>query len=106
VCPACAQIEADYPGGIVHVGGSFAAAHRDEILGLLHNLEAAERAEHPLKRIMKIEDEESGFSVSVTDGKLAESFGRALEKAYSGELQHSGTTSEKENLVRVHWQRD
>ena len=53
-----------------------------------------------------VEDEGDGFVVKVTDAKLAESFGHALEKAYAGKLDSPPTTSEKENLVRVHWSRD
>ena len=106
VCPACERIESDYPAGVLHIGGAFAAAHRDEILGLLRNVESAERDEHPLKRIMGIKDEESGLLVSVTDAKLTESLGHALERAYSGQLERPPTTSEKENLVRVRWTRD
>jgi hypothetical protein len=106
VCPACRRIEDDYPAGVIHVGGDFAAAHRDEIVGLMRNIEQQEAAEHPLKRIMAVSDEGRGFAVTATDAKLVESFGRALKKAYAGELEQPGTTSEKENLVRVRWHRD
>jgi hypothetical protein len=81
-CPACERIASDYPAGVVHLQGDFATSHRDELVGLLRNLEERERAEHPLKRIMAIADEGSGFAVSVTDAKLAETFGRALERAH------------------------
>ena len=106
VCPACERIEASYPAGVVDVEGAFVAAHRDELVGLLHNIEKTERTEHPLKRIMTVEDTDTGFRVSVTDSKLADTFGRALEKAYSGTLEHPPTTSEKGNLVRIRWSRD
>jgi NMD protein affecting ribosome stability and mRNA decay len=106
ICPACERIASDYPAGVIHLAGDFAIAHRDELLGLLRNLEERERAEHPLKRIARVEDEESGFSVSVTDGKLAETFGRALKSAHEGSLELPATTREKQNLVRVRWTRD
>lgn len=106
VCPACERIETDYPAGVVQVAGAFAQAHRDELVGLLRNIEQRERAEHPLKRIMAIRDEDDGFSVSVTDASLARSFGRALERAYEGELEQPPTTSELQDLVRVRWTRD
>lgn len=107
VCPACQRIADGYPAGIVHVGGAFAASHRDEIEGLVRNVEQRERGEHPLKRVMAIEDaDEGGFAVTTTDAKLAEALGRALEKAYAGELVHAPTTADRENLVRVRWTRD
>jgi hypothetical protein len=48
----------------------------------------------------------SGFVAETTDGKLAHAIGRALHKAYAGKLEHTPTTAEKENLVRVRWLRD
>lgn len=106
VCPACERIATDYPAGVLHVGGGFAASHRDELVGMLRHIEERERGEHPLKRIMAISDEDGGFAITVTDAKLVESFGRALQRAYEGRLEHPATTSEKQNLVRVRWTRD
>lgn len=105
-CPACERIETKHWAGVVHVGGAFAAGHRDELLGLLRNIEERERAEHPLKRIGAIEDDDDGFAVTTTDGHLAQTFGRALEHAYDGKLEHSPTSAEQDELVRVRWRRD
>ncbi len=106
VCPACERIEANYPAGVLHARGSFARENRPELVRLLENLEDRERSDHPLKRIISISEEDDGFSVTVTDAKLALTFGRALEKAYAGRLDQPGTTSDVENLVRVQWTRD
>ncbi|HVH04826.1 MAG TPA: BCAM0308 family protein [Myxococcota bacterium] len=105
-CPACVAIAADYPAGVVKVDGKFAAAHRDELIALVHHVAERERAEHPLKRVMSIADAGAGFAVKTTDAKLAEAIGRALEKAYAGKLVRPRTTAEKGNLVRVSWRRD
>lgn len=105
-CPACDAIADDYPAGILHVGGEFSAAHRDELIALVRHIEERERADHPLKRVMSIEDEGRGFVVKTTDAKLVEALGRALQKAYDGSLAHPRTTAERPNLVRVHWTRD
>lgn len=106
VCPACDRIDTDYPAGVLHVGGGFATAHRRDLIGLIRNIEVRERDEHPLKRVMGIADEGAGFVVTTTDANLAQSLGRALVKAYDGQLEHPPTTSDKENVVRVHWTRD
>jgi hypothetical protein len=106
VCPACERIAKDYPAGVLEVAGAFARAHREELIHLVRNVEKRESAEHPLKRIMLVEDDERGFSVSVTDEKLARSCGRALEQAYEGDLLEPPSTSDVENLVRVRWTRD
>jgi len=106
LCPACERIRDRYPAGVLHVGGAFAALHHDDLIGLVRNVEERERSNHPLNRIMSIEPEENGFVVETTDGELAQALGRALHKAYAGELEHPPTTADKENLVRVRWIRD
>jgi hypothetical protein len=95
-----------YPAGEFHVEGAFAASHRAELEGLIRRVEEDERAKHPLKRIMAIASEGSGFVVTVTDAKLTRALGRALRKAYEGRLQLPPTSSEQGNLVRVRWSRD
>ena len=104
-CPACARIRANYPAGILEVSGAFARAHDREILDLLRNVEESERREHPLKRIMHVEHGDAGFRVTVTDAKLAATFGRRLSSAFEGELRHPPTTRERD-LQRVAWHRD
>jgi NMD protein affecting ribosome stability and mRNA decay len=106
VCPACERIAADYPAGVLELEGDFVSGHRDELRGLLQNLEERERTEHPLKRIMAIQDEGASVVVTVTDAKLARSLGQALHRAYEGQLEQPPTTSDVENLVRVRWRRD
>lgn len=105
-CPACERIADRYPAGVLRVEGAFATRHRDDLIGLLRNVEDRERSRHPLKRIMKIATRRNGFVAETTDGKLAQSLGRALHKAYAGELEHPPTTADTENLVRVRWMRD
>jgi len=56
VCPACARIRDGAPSGVLLLTGEFVASHRQEILGLARNEEARVKAEHPLARIIKIED--------------------------------------------------
>jgi NMD protein affecting ribosome stability and mRNA decay len=106
ICPACERIAQSYPAGVVRVEGAFAAQHRDDLIRLLRNVEERERSRHPLKRIIRVVNKRNGFVAETTDGKLAQSLGRALHKAYAGELEHPPTTADSENLVRVHWKRD
>lgn len=104
LCPACRRIEDDYPAGLVVVEGRFEAEHEEEIRGLARNLEARERKEHPLKRIMRIrEREEGGLEIATTDAHLARGIGDALHHAYEGELDYG--YGDAEDLLRVHWRR-
>lgn len=54
-CPACRRIHDDMPAAWVTMDGEFAQAHADELLDLARNLEAREKAAHPLQRIIAIE---------------------------------------------------
>ena len=102
-CPACRRIEDDYPAGLVLVAGEFAVAHRDEIQGLARNVEEREKQDHPLKRIMRVREDEDGLEIATTDARLARGIGEALHHAYQGDLDY--TFTDVENLLRVHWSR-
>lgn len=103
VCPACHRIRDNFPAGFVEVGGDFLAAHRDEIMNLLHHHESKEKAEHPLARIMAVADTPEGMLVTTTDIHLARDLGEALHHAYQGNLEFHYNAAE--NLLRVHWRR-
>ena len=103
MCPACHRIHDGFPAGYVTVSGPFFNSHRDELLHLVKNEEARAKAEHPLKRIMKLEDQADGTLITTTDIHLARGIGEALHHAYQGELEFH--YNEQENLLRVVWQR-
>lgn len=103
MCPACHRIHDAFPAGFVTVGGLFFKQHREELLHLVSNEEARAKAEHPLKRIMNIEDQDGDTLITTTDIHLARGIGEALHHAYQGELEYH--YNEQENLLRVVWQR-
>lgn len=106
VCPACQRIRDDFPAGFVYVGGEFFFSHRQEILSLIKHHAQKEQIEHPLARIMAVNEDErgqSGFIITTTDIHLARNIGDALHKAYHGHLDFHYNKSE--DLLRVHWQR-
>jgi hypothetical protein len=102
-CPACHRIADDLPAGIVSALGSFALDHAGEILALARNEEAAEKAEHPLNRIMAIKNVDDGIEIRTTDIHLPHRFATALQRAFRGEL----TThfDEAGYFVRIDWRR-
>ncbi len=85
------------------MSGQFFEEHRQELLRLAHNVEAREKAEHPLKRIMDTEDQDGNTLITTTDIHLARSIGDALHDAYEGELDYEYT--EEQNILRVTWRR-
>lgn len=105
VCPACERIRDDMPAGILTLSGGFLGKHRDEILKLIHNKVEEEKAEHPMKRLMGMEDGPEGELIArFTDLHLPRGTGEAIERAYDGVLDIQYT--KESNLVRVYWNRD
>jgi uncharacterized C2H2 Zn-finger protein len=102
-CPACLRIHDHFPAGFVTLQGEFFLAHREEILHLAQNVEKHERTEHPLKRIMKIEEKDGETLLTTTDIHLARGIGEAIHNAYQGELEFHYNPGEY--LLRVGWTR-
>ncbi|MBI2843271.1 MAG: ATPase [Armatimonadetes bacterium] len=104
ICPACRKIRDRSPGGIVNISGAFVQAHREDILNLIRNEGERAMAVNPLERIMDIDGLNSSVEVLTTNERLAQRIGRALHKAYCGEVTYRW--SEDNKLARVSWQRD
>jgi len=102
LCSACERVRDDYPAGFITIAGDFVHKHREEILQLARNVEAREKAEHPIKRIMTISKESDPLQITTTDIHLAQGIGRALASAFKGDLE----IDFEEDIVRVVWRRD
>lgn len=102
-CPACHRLADRFPAGFVHVGGEFFGARRDEVMHLLRHHEEKQKAEHPLARIMTVEEEADGVVLTTTDLHLARDLGEALHQAYQGELEYHYDAGA--DLLRVVWRR-
>ena len=101
ICPACHRIHDHYPAGFLALEGEFFRTHRDEIMRLVRNHEQYERVEHPLKRIMSVEEKDGSALVTTTDIHLARGIGEALHHAYQGTLEYH--YNQEQNLLRVSW---
>ena len=100
-CPACHRIHDHFPAGFLTLEGPFFLGHKHEIMQLVHHHEQRERTEHPLQRIMAVEDQGDTVLVTTTDIHLARGIGEAVHHAYQGELDFH--YNPEENLLRVHW---
>lgn len=100
-CPACRRIADGFPAGILTLHGDFADSRRDEIMGLVRNVEEAEKGEHPLNRIVGVEDSEDGVVISTTDIHLPRRLGEALRRAFHGELDMH--FDENAYFARIDW---
>jgi hypothetical protein len=103
ICSACHRIHDHFPAGYVHLQGKFIHAHHAELLHLLRNHGRRATAEHPMERIMRIEEQADRVLVTTTDIHLARDLGDALHHAHRGTLEFH--YSDTENLLRVHWKR-
>ena len=104
LCQACHRINDRYAAGELTITGNFVVHHKDEILHLARHQEEQEKAEHPLHRIMGIEERDGVVVVRTTDIHLPRRIGEALRHAYHGELDCR--YGEEAYSVHVSWTRD
>lgn len=103
-CQACRRIHDRYPAGELTLTGPIVATHREEIIHMLRHEAAEEQAEHPLHRLMAIEERPDAIVVTTTDTHLPRRLGHALEHAYKGKLDLH--YDEQAYFVRGRWSRD
>lgn len=104
LCPACLRIRDRIAAGFLTLSGGFFRKHRDEIMHLVENVVDAQQKEHPLKRLMNIEDSDDGVVITFTDIHLPRSIGTAIERAYDGELEIR--FAEDSGVARTYWSRE
>jgi hypothetical protein len=105
ICPACQQVRHGVPNGYVYLDGAFLALHREEIERLLRNEAERTSEDNPLARVMEwSRGDGHQLTLATTTEHLAQRLGRALEKAFSGEVRYD--FSHENKLARVYWRRD
>jgi hypothetical protein len=94
---ACRRVNDKFPAGVVTLRGEFAVR-------LARHQEEAEKKEHPLNRIINIEDDVQGVVINTTDIHLPRRIGEAVKRAFHGEIEDN---FEKDGyFVRVNWTRE
>ena len=102
VCPACLKIRDDFPGGIVTLKGSYVLPHKQGLLNLIRNEEDRARGTNPLERVMSIKENGYGsIVIFTTNERLAQRIGRAINKAFHGDITYRWSHENK--LARVDW---
>jgi hypothetical protein len=105
ICPACLKIRDNFPGGIVTLKGDYVLPHKGDLMNLVRNEEERARGLNPLERVIAIK--ENGFGsivISTTNEKLAQRLGRAIKRAFHGDVAYHWSHDNK--LVRVEWVRE
>ena len=103
VCPSCLRIKDGYPAGYVSLRGPFFNERKEEIMNLMHNEEEAEKGEHPMERIMAIEEQDDHTLITTTGVHIARRIGEAVHRAYQGDFSFQYVDGEKS--IRVSWER-
>lgn len=104
ICAACRRRRSGVPHGYLHINGEFFPLHRTEIEQLLHNEVARAGEDNPLQQVLGWEElDGGGLLITTSNEHLVQRLGRALEKAYDGDV-HYGFSHENK-LARVWWHR-
>ncbi|MBV9203768.1 MAG: ATPase [Alphaproteobacteria bacterium] len=101
LCAACRRINDNLPAGILKLRGIFGQQQTDEIVRLARHQEDAEKQEHPLNRIIGVEEEEEAIVIKTTDIHLPRRIGAAVRRAFHGRLTEDFDAAGY--LVRVTW---
>lgn len=105
LCQACHRINDHYPAGIVTLSGPLVAEHKSEMIRLARHQEEAETKEHPLNRIINIEEEAPDrIVINTTDVHLPRRIAEMQRRSWQGKTEL--TYDEDGYFVRVTWHRD
>lgn len=102
-CPACKRTRDKLPAGFLALEGDFFESHRDELMRLVRNEAESEREQHPMNRIMAVEEQSDRALVTTTDIHTPHRVGNALERSYQGDLEVK--YGDDEYSIRVKWRR-
>jgi len=103
-CAACRRINDNFPAGTLTLRGAFVREHKEEIIRLARHQEEAEKKEHPLNRIMSIEDDAEGVTINTTDIHLPRRIAETIKRTWRGEL--TLRFEEDGYFMRAHWTRE
>lgn len=86
-CPACRRMEDNVPAAVVRLGGPWFIGNRTEVIDRVMAVESRERTQHPMQRIVALNDADGGVQVTTTDPHLARAIAVALHDAFKGEME-------------------
>lgn len=81
LCPACERVRDRFPAGTLVLDAPF-LERRAEVTGMIRNVEAVEREEHPLERVMALEERGDRLVVTTTGLHLARRLASRLSRAF------------------------
>ncbi|WP_431822572.1 BCAM0308 family protein [Burkholderia sp. F1] len=100
-CPACKRTEDHAPAGELILSGAYLDRRRADILALLNHQADDETRQHPLERIMEIDDGDASLTVRTTGVHLLRRLGKAMLRAHHGKLTLH--YPDGEGMLRAEW---
>lgn len=101
LCPACRRIDDRAPAGILTLRPPLDQPRKDEAVRLARHQEEAEKSEHPLNRIIGIEETPEGIVITTTDIHLPRRIAEAVRRAFGGAVEID--FDEDGYFERVNW---
>lgn len=102
-CPACQRIRARDPAGTIRLAPAF-LARAEEVLDLARNVERAEKAEHPLERLMEVEQSDGHLVITTTGIHIARQIAHKLARRFHRRARIR--YEEAGGVVHVEWEGD
>jgi len=103
-CQACHRTRDDYPAGLVTLTGDYVLQHQGELRQMVQNLQAKEKPQHPMNRVISFEERDKSLVIKTTDLHLPRLIADALRHEHHG--QPTIDYDEEGYFVRVNWRRD
>lgn len=100
-CPACQRIQDGIPAGTIRLHPAF-LEHRKEVLQLARNVERSEKAEHPLERLMKVDESDGGLVIATTGIHIAHQIAHTLARRFHRKARIR--YADDESVVHVDWE--
>ena len=100
LCMACRRIQDGIPAGYLSIDDVRTEEQRDEMVRLIRHHETRARLEHPMQRVMAIEQTPERVVVTTTDVHLARDLAKAVQAAFGERMRLA--YSKGEQLLRAY----
>ncbi len=103
--PVTEMRESGICDGVLHITGTFALKHKDEIMHAIKNSEELAEERDAMNTVANIEENDNGIIVYTVKNKLAVTLGRKIESAFKGGKLEI-TWSDDDKPAEVKWHKD
>lgn len=104
LCAACQRTNEKFPAGVLTLRGDFARKHKAELIATARHQEELEKTEHPMNRIMSVEEDAEGVTINTTDIHLPRRIAETIKRTWRGKLDMD--FEEDGYFVRMNWTRE